>query len=35
LARHIDSLDIPEREKLRVKGDALIEDLDLFPEDED
>jgi hypothetical protein len=35
LARHIDGLDIPEREKLRVKADAMIEDIDLFPEDED
>ncbi len=34
LARHIDSLDIPEHDKQRLKGDALIEDA-VFLSDED
>ena len=37
LARHIDGLDIPERDRQRVKADAMIENnpIDLFPDDED
>lgn len=34
LARHIDSLDIPEAEKQRARSDAMIEDIEFLPEDE-
>lgn len=34
LASHIDSLDIPEKEKQRVKADAMITDIDFLSEDE-
>ena len=32
LARHIDNLDIPEKDKQRVKADAMIEDIDFLSE---
>jgi hypothetical protein len=35
LARHIDSLDIPEADKQRVKSDAMIEDIDFLSDIED
>ena len=35
LAAHIDSLDIPETDKHRVKADAMIEDIELFPEEDE
>ena len=35
LAKHIDSLDIPEKDKQRVKADAMIEDIDFLSADED
>jgi hypothetical protein len=35
LAKHIDSLDIPEAEKVRVKSDAMIEDIEFMSADED
>ena len=31
LARHIDSLDIPEAEKQRARSDAMIEDVEFLP----
>ncbi len=34
LAKHIDSLKIPETEKLRLKSDAMIEEIDFLPSDE-
>jgi len=34
LAKHIDSLDIPEADKQRARQDAMIEDIDFLPEDE-
>ncbi len=35
LARHIDSLSIPESEKVRLKSDAMIEDVDFMNIDEE
>ena len=35
LAEHIDNLAIPETHKRRIKGDALIEDIDFLEDDED
>ena len=34
LARHIDSLDIPETDKQRVKADAMIEDIEFLTDEE-
>ncbi len=34
LARHIDQLDIPEKDKQRVKADAMITDIEFLSEDE-
>lgn len=35
LARHLDSLDIPETEKQRIKQDAMIEDVEFLTDYED